>query len=195
MATKRTAVRKKPLGSSTGHTVLAPTELNQAAQRVMMFARQQGVRAAIAGGYAMQAYGSTRLTSDLDIVAAGALVALKVGPLLSFGGYQTTVDNVPVDIILRDDDFAPLYAEALTRAARTTELPGKLPTITPPYLALMKMVAGRSKDMDDIARLIAGGLDVVATRKIARRLLGAYAAIDFDSIVQEAKWRIQTKQI
>jgi hypothetical protein len=156
---------------------------------VAAIARDEGVRVALLGGYALQLYGSPRLTGDIDVVADDAIDALPEGKALSFGGFQTFAPNgVPVDLVLRDDDYAALYEEALARAAEIPEAP--MPVVQPEYLAAMKMVAGRARDAADLEWLVVSdAADLVETRRIVRRHLGPYAAQEFDRIVEEARWK------
>lgn len=146
------------------------------------------VHIALAGGAAMQVYGSDRLTKDVDFLSnidevEGFLKQKK----LSFGGSSTkSPSGLPVDFIVREDDYLYLYREALDTAI-DMGLPVKV--IKPEYLAAIKMAAGRTKDEEDLRKLILLGLEKTATRKLIKRLLGTYAAEDFDSYVYEIEWR------
>jgi hypothetical protein len=166
--------------------LLAPEVLDQAASYVLEAAEREGVAAALGGGYALQLYGSPRLTGDVDVVASDEISALPRGKALSFGGYKSEVEGVPVDVILRDDDFAPLYEEALAGA---TVVEG-VPLVSPEHLAAMKMVAGRRTDLADLEFLIGDRvIDLPKTRLIVRRHLGPYAVKELDSFVEETRWR------
>ena len=151
--------------------------------------RQAKIGAALVGGCALQQYGSDRLTADIDFASTRALSALPPLVALSFGGYQSvTPSGIPVDWIVRADDYAALYEEAVEFAVRMDAVPIKV--ATPEYLAAMKMVARRKKDDADLDALLQSGLvNVKKARSIIKRLLGTYAADDFDSYVMESKWR------
>lgn len=152
-------------------------------------ARAQGVDAAVIGGYAMQHYGSDRLTTDVDFVATGPLRGYKAQGTLSFGGVKIVAPNrVPVDWVVRDDDFAGLYEEALAKSKR---LRLGFRIVAPDYLAAMKLSAGRAKDLDDLIFLLREGLvDVKKAGKIVYRLVGGqFARQEFERIVEEAEWR------
>ena len=69
---------------------LDPKQLESAAAEVGALAKQEGVRVALIGGFALQHYGSDRLTGDIDFAADSVLEGLPSGPPLSFGGVQTT---------------------------------------------------------------------------------------------------------
>lgn len=175
--------------TSAQKKMLSPEVLEQATAELAGLAKQEGVRIALIGGFALQQYGSQRLTGDVDVVAERRIEALPRGPALSFGGEQTQSPNgVPVDMVLRDDDFASLYDDALARAKRRRGLP--VPLVGPEHLAAMKMVAGRGRDMTDLEFLItSGALDRKKARKVIREHLGAYAAKEFERIVEEAEWK------
>lgn len=148
-----------------------------------------GGSVALVGGAALQVYGSQRLTVDLDVVGALPIAALPVLGTLTFGGYRSaTPSGVPVDVILRDDDFAMLYAAALVHASVVESIP--IPVASREFIAAMKMAAGRKKDEADLEFLILDGdLDILATRAIIRQYLGPYAANEFDQLVSLTRWQ------
>ena len=168
---------------------LAPETLDEAAREVALLAHDERVPVALIGGYALQLYGSTRLTGDVDVVAGQIIEALPDGEPLSFGGIQTESPNgVPIDLVLRDDDYAKLYEEALVRAVDLQDAP--MPVVRLEYLAAMKMGAGRARDEADLEWIILrSGVDLPETRRIVRKYLGTYAAREFDHIVEEARWK------
>jgi len=169
---------------------LAPDTLEAAAAAVMRTAVASGTPVALAGGLALQLYGSTRLTGDVGFVAERAMPEYPPERRLSFGGYASNVGGVPLDLILRDDDFEPLYQEALRDAMPHPTLPGAV--IRPEFLVAMKMVAGRKRDEADLEFLLTeADLDVASTRQIVYRFLGPYAAREFDQALQIARWRAE----
>jgi hypothetical protein len=143
--------------------------------------------AAIAGGLAMQIWGSSRLTGDLDIVAENVLG--YDGEALSFGGVRTKEGNIDLDVIVRNDEFRDLYEAALDEG--TLDLEGiPLPVVVPEYLVAMKMVAGRTKDEGDVRFLVLQeDFDLEKAEQIVREHLGRYAVRELRSIIDEAKWR------
>ena len=158
---------------------------------VLALAQQQEVPIALVGGVAMQLYGSDRLTMDVDFIAPQMIDGISIHKPLSFGGYSGQIANgVPVDIIVRDDEYADLYREALECAVFESEL--NVLIVLPSYLAAMKMAAGRSGKDADLYHLIVSGALVPSmkeTRDIIKRHLGRYAATEFDALVEEALWR------
>ena len=125
---------------------------------------------------------------DLDIVVQAPLpLGFFEEGALGIGGVRTrTPSGVPLDWIHRTDDFAHVFDEALQYGRRLEGVP--VPVAGPEYLVIMKMIAGRDKDdLDLIALLQCGEVDIAQARRMVKRLLGAYAAQDFDSRVAEAE--------
>jgi len=164
-------------------------QMDEAISEVAELARSASLEVVLVGGCALQFFGSDRLTANVDFAADGLLTQLPTLGLLSFGGIQTkTSTGVPVDWIVRSDDYAALYQSAIRNAIRIPGLP--LPVAAPAYLAAMKMVARRKKDQADLEALIdSGELDLHETRLLVRRLLGAYAADDLESYIQTSPLR------
>jgi hypothetical protein len=169
--------------------LLSPDVLEAGAVEIEGMSKKEGVRVALIGGYALQLYGSPRLTGDLDIVAYSEIEALPEIRPLSFGGYQSDTPNgVPVDVVLRNDDYASLYEAALSFAVNMPESP--LPVARPEYIAVMKMAAGRGRDMADLEWMItANVIDLAKTKTTVRRYLGVYAVQEFERLVEQARWR------
>jgi hypothetical protein len=146
--------------------------------------------AAAAGGYAMQVYGSDRLTSDLDVVARRFPEGLRRGTALTFGGFATKApDGTPVDVIVRADGHRALYASAVRAAVRLPGVP--IAVVDRAHLAVIKMVAKRGKDLLDLQYLL-GTLtpaEQAKGRALVEKYVGAYATDDWDAEVDEAAWR------
>ena len=167
-------------------------EIQQAVLEVQEAGRAAGVQVALAGGVALQRLGSERFTADVDFIAGAPVPGLEPVGELSFGGYSARTRNgVPVDVIVRDDDFAALYDEALRFARRD---PDGVWVVSPEYLAAMKLVARRGKDRVDLGWMVSGAVfNVAKARRIIKRLLGAYAAEDFDAFVAVARWEARRR--
>ena len=168
--------------------MLSLDEIDAAVAEVAAMVKREGVHAALVGGVALALYGSDRFTADIDFVADDALSSLPEEKSLSFGGYQShTPGGVAVDWILRSDDFAELYEEALLKARRLRGVP--VAVVSPEYLAAMKLVAGRAKGEADLEMMLEEEMvDVAVAAKLIKRLLGAYAAKDFLLRADLAKW-------
>lgn len=165
-------------------------------KRVGHLADESQVSVALVGGVALQMYGSTRLTSDVDFAADGRIRGLKRGTALSFGGEQSSVDvegiEVDVDIIRRKDEFREVYAETITYARKLPESP--VPVSSPEHLVAMKMVSGRPKDELDLDFLATSGVvDDKKVKKILKRLLGPYAVVDYERLAELARWQATRK--
>ncbi|MFN0083772.1 MAG: hypothetical protein ACKVX9_00145 [Blastocatellia bacterium] len=126
----------------------------EAAQMAGRLAAQEEIEWAVAGGLAMHLYGSPRMTKDVDIIASNHL-SLLPEHRLSFGGSSYTLQigryAVQIDWIVRTDGYQKYYRAALKDAI---ELPNGLRIVTPPWLVILKINAGRQKDLDDIVFLL-----------------------------------------
>ena len=132
---------------STDTGLVAARELGKAAAA-------ESIAWAVAGGLAMYLYGSPRLTKDVDIIAAGYL-SRAANASLNIGGSSYLVEigryKVTVDWIVRGDGYAKYYGAALAQAVA---LPNDIHLITPEWLLILKMFAGRQKDYDDAIFLL-----------------------------------------
>lgn len=172
---------------------LDPKILDTTARMVLEFLSEEGTKGAVGGGFAMQVYGSPRLTGDVDLVVEAlpkGEAPFKPGEALTFGGRQyKTAKGVDVDLITRTDAFKALYEEALAKAILTDE---GLPVLSPEYLAVAKFVAGRPKDEGDLIWLLQQE-DLVNRKEaleITERLVGGqFARNSFQSFMQEADWK------
>lgn len=170
---------------------LGPDRIESALREINSLEDVKHVRIAVAGGIAMQVYGSDRLTTDIDFFADRVFDGIDVQRNLSFGGVGglTVRGKVPVCINVRSDDSQRLYEEALDRSLPLPELLGAL-VVTPEYMAAIKLDAGRAKDEEDLHFLIREKvIDLEKTRSIIRRLLGAFAVKEFQSHVDETEWK------
>lgn len=126
----------------------------EAAQQVGALAAQAEIEWALAGGLAMHLYGSQRLTKDVDIIASQNL-SLTPRCQLSFGGsgYRLQVGKyeIPIDWIVRSDGYQKFYRAALQQAVK---LRNGLRIVTPEWLVILKIIAGRQKDLDDVVFLL-----------------------------------------
>jgi len=168
---------------------LDPREIEDTISEIAELAHSQGIEVALVGGVAMEIYGSDRLTRDVDVAAREPLHDLVPLHRLAFGGFacETKHKKHPVDVIVRQDDYAPLYEAALDRAV---DLGLPLRVVTVEYLAALKMAANRDKDQGDLKKLIKlEVLDLSLARSIIKKYLGEYAAREFDSVCEEVAWR------
>lgn len=142
-----------------------------AAQRIGEVAARENVAWALAGGLAMYLYGSPRLTKDVDIIASNYL-SLAADAQLSFGGSHYEIEvgkyKVTVDWIVRSDGYAKYYRKALEEAVA---LPNGVSIITPEWLVVLKMFAGRQRDLDDAIFLLSQK-DLVSRSKVKQNIIG-----------------------
>lgn len=170
--------------------LLGSDDIERGLGEIADIAARERVSVVLIGGVALRYYGSERLTVDLEVVAQVPLPpGLPEEGILGIGGSKThTPSGVPLDWINRADDFAPVFVEALQLGRMIEGVP--VPVASPEHLAAMKMIAGRDKDDLDLMTLLQSGeVDLPKARGLIKRLLGAYAARDFDSRVAEAEWR------
>jgi hypothetical protein len=177
MTTKRTRIK-----------FLDPDDIEEAIVEIAAIAERAKVGAALVGGVAMEAYGSDRLTKDVDVACLDDLPGLEKLKGLSFGGISTkSPSGHPVDIIVRNDAYRSLYAAAILDARDEGRA---LPVVSPEYLAALKMAAARDKDMLDLETLFRlEVLNLPITRYIIGRYLGEYAAREWDSLISEFEWK------
>lgn len=166
---------------------LRPEQIEDAIYEVATLAKDQRIHVLLAGGVAMQLYGSDRFTKDVDIISTDEIAGLRRTGRLTFGGVTTkTSENVPVDVILREDAYRPLFDAALDAPRTIRGVP--IPVVSREYLAAMKMVARRAKDLEDLCFLVLGTtLSVPKTRALIVEYLGLYAGDEFDLFVQEVR--------
>ncbi len=143
---------------------------------------------ALAGGVALQVYGSQRLTVDVDIVASGPIRGLRRASPLSFGGYSsTTTAGTVVDVMICSNEYEAVFDAALDKAKRLRDIPIRV--VRPEHLVVMKMLASRGKDDVDLAWLItSGAVELPKATSAARKLLGHYAANELALFAEEAIW-------
>lgn len=167
---------------------LAPDVLQAAVESVGKRARQEQVKIVLVGGYAMQLYGSDRLTGDVDFAAAD-LIGMKPEARLKFGGIQTRTPNgVPVDLIVRQDKYRALYEIAIETAQPSSRVSTRI--ARPEFLAVMKFAAARGKDIQDLTWLIVNEkIDLIETSTLAQTFLGGYAQDRFDETVALTLWK------
>ena len=126
----------------------------EAAQKIGKLAESEKIEWALAGGIAMYLYGSPRLTKDVDIIASKHL-SIEANAPLNIGGSSYVVEvgkySVTVDWIVRNDGYAKYYRKALEEAV---SLPNGIRLISPEWLVVLKMFAGRQKDYDDVVFLL-----------------------------------------
>ncbi|MCB9592817.1 MAG: hypothetical protein H6719_08795 [Sandaracinaceae bacterium] len=143
--------------------------------------------AVLAGGYALQLFGSRRLTTGVDVVAASIPEGLPLTRRLRFGGIKTRVAGVPTKIIVRDDDARGLYEAAREAGVAVPDVP--LRVVPPAWMVALKLYAGRAIDLADIETILGWEIERQEVLSIARRHLGILAAKKLGQIMTLADWR------
>ena len=183
-----------------GRKLLDPLTLKNATNEVANLADAQNVKVALLGGFALYLYGSDRLTGDIDVVSDARIDGLPPGSQLSFGGEATeTSGGVPVDVILRSDEYVDLYEQALVHAVDigqtervntdSSVVPG-IRIVSPEYLVAMKMAANRTKDWADLEFMIEHQMfDRNMAFAIVHTHLGRYAVTELRQLIAEVEWK------
>ncbi len=142
----------------------------KAAKEIGAIANSEEIEWALVGGIAMYLYGSPRLTKDVDIIAQKNLSIEAKAPL-TFGGNNYIVEigkyKVDVDWIVRNDGYAKYYDAALRNAVK---MPEGFQLISPEWLVIVKMFAGRHKDYDDAVFLLSQD-DLVDRPKVRENIV------------------------
>lgn len=171
-----------------------------------------GVRWYLFGAQAALLYGSARLTADIDAtVLLDQKETAELANALRSNGYtlqiqdenfvhQTRVlpvvhdrTNIPADIVLG----GPGLEELFVSRARPQQIAGiAVPVATPEDLIVMKILAGREKDREDVLAILAAqgaDLDVASVRQILGMLEEALGQSDllplFESLENAARRR------
>jgi hypothetical protein len=126
----------------------------EAAQEIGKIADSENIEWALVGGIAMYLYGSPRLTKDVDIIASNHL-SIKANAPLNLGGNNYIIEignyKIAVDWIVRNDGYTKYYKAALTESVK---MPQGFKLISPEWLVILKLFAGRQKDYDDAVFLL-----------------------------------------
>lgn len=165
------------------------------ARRVHREAKELGITSALAGGLAMNLYGSPRLTKDVDFISEDLLNEPVQGLIpvreISFGGnVYTTNEGIPIDWIVRVDHYRFLYAEALQEAREES---GMIPVVSIEHLAAIKLAASvkNPKHYEDLLFLLAHpDVDLQVVKNLVfKHLGGAFAVEQLEASIDEAVWR------
>lgn len=132
------------------------------------------------------------MTTDVDFAAtssirAGTAIAPQRGIVIGKSFFE---NGVPVDWIVRKDDYQDLYEDAVRHARATGD---GFSVVTPEYLVAMKLAAARPKDREDALWLLQqpGLVDRKRARRIVHGFLGGqFAAQRLDKWLSIADWRL-----
>ena len=172
-----------------------------------------GGRWYVFGAQAVLVWGRPRLTGDVDVTVfldpedpdafvaamAQAGFALRVSNIRDFVSrtrvfpFTHAVSGMALDAVLG----GPGLEEEFLRTARQVDVGDLLvPVIGPEELIVTKILAGRSKDLDDVRGILAAqedALDLDRVRELIRALEAAVDQADllpcFEEQVRVARWR------
>jgi uncharacterized nucleotidyltransferase DUF6036 len=169
----------------------APSELLTAFGRVM---KERGWRWYVFGAQAVAAYGRPRLTADVDVTVdlAGAGpgdLTMALGPAGFSLRYPLSPEELaaarllpmahapsafPLDLVIA----APGLDEEFLSRARWMNLGGvEAPVVSVEDLLVMKVVAGRRKDLEDIRGILSAQREKIDFERL-RDVLAALDAVD-----------------
>jgi hypothetical protein len=179
------ATRKKT--PTQPRLIMAYAEVKDAVTDAVEKAKAEGVDAALVGGFAMRAYGSKRLTEDIDLAVTKLPSFARDGDPISIGGTSVKFEGVEIDFIKRNDEYKALYSAAISKAKVHPEFGVKV--VSPEYLVAMKMVAGRQKDELDLYFLLSSvKMNAALLKQVVTQFLGAYGWTSVQHQTNVAKW-------
>ena len=145
-----------------------------------------GLRWYVFGAQAAILYGAARFTEDIDVtVEIGTLEASALVSALVSGGFTPRISDrkfidqtrvipvlhestkIPIDIVLAGPGIEELFFDG----ARLVDVSGEpVPVASPEDLVVMKVLAGRPKDLEDVVAVVAAQEEF--DEKRARWLIG-----------------------
>jgi hypothetical protein len=174
---------------------LEPSPLNRLASEF----QQLQTLYVIIGGLATAAYSPGRLTEDIDILVSTTtapqvrtelegLGATWVGPLSIGGATYQLPSGLMLDVV---ESSAPWLAAALRSSHQT---PSGFPVIALPYLVVLKLDAGRERDLTDIAQMLGQAPEpqLAIVRQVVTKYLPEQAT-DLESLIQLGQLEAKVK--
>jgi len=151
------------------------------------------------GAQAALIYGAARVTADVDVtVRLGKVSTTRLATSLKRHGFTLRVDDpsfvrttrvlpilhvstsVPADLVLA----GPGLEDAFLERAVTHELGGiSVPVASAEDLIVMKILAGRDKDLDDVAAILAARGAELDKRSVSKTLTMVEAALGQSDLV------------
>lgn len=150
-------MRKHPAISTEVLDFIAPKVLH-ALRTASANLTALGIRHAICGGVAVGAYGHIRATKDADFLSGDEAFVFH-GKLASFApGVTWAIDGIATDMVPLHNEMKP--NEDLSFLVEEIDNPFDLdgmPIVSPEALVVMKLVAHRRQDQNDILRVVEAG--------------------------------------
>jgi len=148
-----------------------PGEIQDVARSVSEFLESRGVPHALAGGMAVGAYSSGRMTTDVDFVipADDASIVSEFGEPHPFRAHGGGLDGLTVNVGGTDVDFL-LMEDLPDDLLEGGPIVGGIRVLRPEAVFLMKLRAGREKDTTDVVNMLKSGMvDLKSVRKYVKR--------------------------
>ena len=172
-----------------------------------------GIRWFLFGGQAAILYGSTRVTEDIDVtVELGRHTARELVSLLARKGFSLRVRDsakfveqtrvlpivhmssaVPIDIVFAGPGLEESFIERRCEQRREGI---RIPVASPEDLIVMKILAGRPRDIDDIRsvlRAMKAKLDLAVIRKTLTLLEQALGQSDLVPLLAQLRRDVARK--
>lgn len=173
---------------NTGAFDMVPDPVKAVAKKVSALLKAKGVKHALIGGMGVSAYSPPRTTADVDFLIpegdSGIAYELGEDPTPVSGmhlqGLSVNVDGVDVDLMFLPEDLP----EEILGSGPTVD---GMPVLPPEAMVLLKMKAGRAKDVGDVVEMIKAGGD----KKAFVKFLKKYAPDvyeDFESTIMLAEY-------
>jgi Nucleotidyl transferase AbiEii toxin, Type IV TA system len=159
-----------------------------------------GIRWYLFGAQAAIVHGAARLTADVDAtIDAGEHSTAELANALSRYGFEPRVEDIEefvartrvfpaihrttqmgVDLVLAGTGIEELF---LQRSERRTIEGIQIPVASPEDIVAMKILAGRSKDLDDVSAIAAAQGNALDLTLIRNTLRDLEAALDRSDLV------------
>jgi hypothetical protein len=171
-------------GSDLGHLSGRATHVPGWANGAIRALRRAGIRFGVTGGLAANNYMPPRNTDDFDlalcladlVVAGEAATAAGweyLGPLALYGGLAGTAWKDAADNELDLIGVPGALGREAVAEAQDNLITAGLPTVTLPFLVVLKLIAARPQDTADLSRML-GRADAAVlgrTRAVVGRFL------------------------
>ena len=154
-----------------------PGEIQDVARSVSEFLESRGIPHALAGGMAVGAYSTGRMTNDVDFVIpydevsreTWESVVSEFGEPRPFRAHGGGLDGLTVNVGGTDVDFL-LMVDFPDDLLEGGPIVGGIRVLRPEAVFLMKLRAGREKDVTDVVNMLKSGLvDLKSVRRYVKR--------------------------
>jgi hypothetical protein len=146
--------------------------------------RRAGIGHTIVGGVAVSCHGFGRTTKNIDALVIGELAfEYRDGETFLRQGLPVSILGIAIHYVAPTDAFE----KAMLEQYLTVPAPGEVPILPLGPLMVMKLIAGRWKDLSDVAELVKRHLREVAYLRafIAENLPSQLSR--FDGLVADAE--------